>query len=185
MILGITASHGLGARAGGDFESISTVTVGAGGQSTITFSSIPQTYTHLQIRGIARSNSGSLGVNLKFNSDAATNYSQHSLEGNGSTASSAGNTTSAPNYMTYMAPSTYTANVFAVGVIDILDYTNINKYKTVKSLAGVDNNGSGVVALLSENWRSTNAITTIDLIPQGSNSFVQYSTFALYGIKAA
>ena len=76
-----------------------------------------------------------------------------------------------------------TANTPASGLIDILDYLNVNKYKTVRSLGGIDINGSGgFIDLFSGNWRSTSAITRIDLTPS-VNNFKQYSHFALYGVK--
>ena len=78
------------------------------------------------------------------------------------------------------------ANVFGVGVIDILDAFNTSKYKTVRFLDGYDNNGSGLVALRSGLWQSTNAITDITVAPEnfGGTTYKQYSTFALYGVKA-
>ena len=76
--------------AAGDYESISTVTVGAGGTSSISFSSIPSTYKHLQIRFIGTctvSGEYSQAVYMRVNSDTGSNYSRHSLGGNGSTIS--------------------------------------------------------------------------------------------------
>ena len=83
------------------------------------------------------------------------------------------------------------SNVFAVSVIDILDYANTNKFKTVRALTGDDNNNStnyGYISLSSSLWRSTSAITSLTFDQESSSSttnFVQYSSFALYGIKAA
>ena len=165
------------------YESIATVLVGSGGQSSISFSSIPSTYKHLQIRGISRSNAFIIGVLLGLNSDRATNYSMHYLAGDGSAASSGGTTTTAPNLIGYSASSAYTSNVFSTVIVDILDYANTNKFKTMRSLSGVDNNGLGYLALFSENWRNTDAVTTITLTLQGSAEFTQYSRFSLYGIK--
>jgi hypothetical protein len=75
-----------------------------------------------------------------------------------------------------------TANIFGVGISDILDYANTNKHKTIRSISGHDQNGSGFVFLFSANWRNTNAITSIKLFP-AAGSFAQNSTIALYGIK--
>lgn len=183
-----TGWTGISAAAGnlqlGDFESIATVTVGAGGQATIEFTSIPSTYQHLQIRGIAR-NTGTTfnALSIRFNSDSASNYSSHRLSGGGSAASSNADTSVSAMYPNELMPlSSAGANVFGVGIFDILDYANTNKYKTLRNLSGFDNNGSGNVALGSGSWRSTSAITSVQLIPQ-SNNFAQYSHFALYGIK--
>ena len=189
LILGILDSGGAAAGAAGSYESISTVTVGSGGASDITFSSIPSTYTHLQIRGIARSTyngaaNESQYLYMQFNSDTGANYDAHRFIGDGSTASS-----SASNNRNQMIPNwiptlNSTANVFNSAVIDILDYLNTNKYKTVRSLGGVDYNSTGQVVYYSNLWRSTSAITTIKLYPE-ANNFPQYTQFALYGVKGS
>lgn len=165
------------------FESIATVTVGSGGASSVSFSSIPSTYQHLQIRAFSLNNSANDYLCIKLNSDGTNaNYRQHYLYGDG-TSVAAGTTTTGVNggrtYTTY-GPNNY----FTSGIIDILDYTNTNKYKTIRSLAGFDTNNTdgGIVWLTSTLWQSTSAITQIDLFSQ-SASFKQYSTFALYGIK--
>lgn len=169
------------------YESISTVTVGAGGSASVTFSSIPATYTHLQIRALLR-NSGTSNntytANMQFNSDTATNYSAHYLNGNG-TAASAGASTSSSSFYTGLTVDSSTSTLgWGVTVIDILDYANTNKYKTVRSLTGTDLNGSGQVSLYSGNWRSTSAVNAISL-SFSANNFSQYSQFALYGIRGA
>ena len=155
--------------------------------STITFSNIPQTYTHLEIRSFA-ANSSSTGqyVKLIFNSDSASGtYSEHHLAGNGTAASSGGNASfnNGGFFWAMGIPGTNNTSVFGAGVTSILDYANTNKYKTVRSLDGFDANGSGGVNLVSNNWRSNSAITSITLTPNESNNFRQYSSFALYGIK--
>ena len=165
-----------------DYESIATTTVGAGGTSTITFSSIPSTYSHLQIRYIGRNSVNNSVIKITLNSDTATNYSLHYLYGNGATVT-AGGAASQSNMEANMAVSSYSANVFGCGVMDLLDYANTNKYKTLRVLNGFDNNGSGQVTFSSGSWRNTNAVTSITLIPNSSGNFEQYSSFALYGIK--
>jgi hypothetical protein len=168
----------------GDYESIATTTVGVSGAGTVTFSSIPATYTHLQIRFLARDSRAATGsyITATFNGDAAANYSWHQLYGTGAIVGAAAGTSTSGTYFSASAGATATANVFGVGNIDILDYANINKYKTLRSLSGFDNNGSGEVHMFSGNWRSTSAITSITLTPLGA-LFSQYSSFALYGIK--
>lgn len=181
-ILGIIASSR--AIAAGDYESIATVTVTAATQATIEFTSIPATYTHLQIRGIARTNRASAtadSLRLRFNSDTAANYSYHNLTGNGTAASANADTSVTLIGHSALTANDSTASIFGTAIIDILDYANTNKYKTSRALDGNDQNGSGVVELTSGNWRSTNAITSIQLTAIGS--FVTNSTFALYGCK--
>jgi len=183
-ILGIIASSKL--TASNSYESISTVTVGATSVASIDFTSIPATYTHLQIRGITRGAAASASVQLdgRFNGDTGSNYSNHAIYADGATVSAfAESNFSAMNFQRSSA-STAGANIFGVFVIDILDYANTNKYKTVRQLGGYDNNGSGVVGFTSQGWRNTAAITSISLYANSGN-LTQYSQFALYGIKGA
>jgi len=183
-ILGIIASQNY-LRVTGSYDSIATQTVGSGGTSSITFSSIPSTYKHLQIRAIGRYTASTKNLYYNFNGDTTdTNYYIHSIYGDGSTASAAA--VQLPIIANDpFADSAYSANVFGAAVIDILDYANTNKYKTSRALGGADTNGSGTVRFTSSLWQNTSAVTSITLRPQaglGAN-FAQYSSFALYGIK--
>jgi hypothetical protein len=171
----------LGGALGTDYESISTTTVSTP-VSSITFSSIPSTYSHLQIRYIGRNSVNNSVIKITFNSDTGSNYSLHYLYGNGASAA-AGGAASQTAVEANMAVSTYAANVFGGGVMDLLDYANTNKYKTLRVLNGFDNNGSGQVTFSSGLWMNTNAVTSITLTPNSSGNFAQYSSFALYGIK--
>jgi hypothetical protein len=187
-ILGILASSGFPQV--GDYESIQTVTVGAGGAANVTFSSIPSTYKHLQIRGIARGSRATYGndnLNIQFNSDTGSNYSWHKLQGNGSTVSAGSVNSSTRMVANALAGSGAPTNTFSAHILDILDYANTNKNKTLRGLDGVDINGTvagegGVIELHSGSWMNTAAVTSITLFA-GDPNFVQYTTFALYGIK--
>jgi len=181
-----------------DFESIATVTVGSGGTGNITFSSIPSTYTHLQIRAICKSNqtgtSGEFeGLALRFNSDTNSNYAHHFIRGSGA-AATAGSSASQAFMSIGLQPDTGYSSVsqmFSAQILDILDYANTNKYKTVRNLNGFDSNNTGTnvgaLQLSSGLWMSTSAITSIELSSGGSfnRGFTQYTQFALYGIKGA
>jgi len=166
----------------GAFESIASFTVDASADLTVTFSSIPATYKHLQLRAVVTSASDSYPVLLRFNSDSGSNYSYHYVAGQGSVVGS-GNGTSQTSIITagnnarFLNPS----NPWAF-VIDILDYVDTNKYKTARVLHGADYNGSGEINLTSGNWRNTAAVTEITM-SMASSGFTQYSSFALYGIK--
>ena len=175
-----------------EFESIATVTVGSGGQSTVTFSSIPSTFTHLQIRSILRNtaaSAGALDLFMNFNGDTNTNYRAYKQiggTGSGSGFSAAsGTSTAAINKIANAAflDDGNTASVYSTWICDILDYRNTNKYKVTRSLNGQDINGSGSIRFFSGLWMSTSAITSIDLTVEGGNNFKQYTQFALYGIK--
>jgi hypothetical protein len=171
------------------YESIATVTVGST-TSSITFNSIPATYTHLQVRGVLRNTrtsdrSGSPA--MRFNADSGSNYSYHRVYGDGATAGTDVGVSQTQMYAIGMATNLNTESIFGVAIWDILDYANTNKYKTVRVLAGMDNNRTtdvGSVGFSSGAWRNTNAITSITIFPN-INDWSVGSTFALYGIKGA
>jgi hypothetical protein len=168
----------------GSYYSIATTTLGSS-TADITFSSIPNTYTHLQIRFIAKStNSATAADNLafRFNSDTAGNYTRHYLDGSGSSVTAGANTGVSQVYAT-CAQTSSAPSAFGVGVLDILDYTNTNKYTTARVLSGQDSNGSGGVDFTSGLWLNTNAISTITLTGGSSAIFQQHSQVALYGIR--
>ena len=84
----------------------------------------------------------------------------------------------------YTTSSSSLADSYGVNVIDILDYANTNKYKTLRVLTGIDVNGSGgYVQLSSGLWQSSSAITSITLT--NSTNYTTATQFALYGIKGA
>jgi hypothetical protein len=165
------------------YESIQTLTLGSS-QSSISFTSIPSTFKHLQIRGILRSPTGSAvgGGKVTFNSDTTSgNYTFHRLVGDGSSASAYGQ--SGIDFILRCANNSTDVGIFGGSVIDILDYTNTNKYTTTRALTGADTNStSGVLGLYSQLWLNTAAITSITVTPSETN-FAQYSQLALYGIK--
>ena len=171
----------------GAYDSIATVTVAAGNTPAIVnFNSIPSTYTHLQIRYIARTARANQedNIQLKFNSDTGSNYAAHVLYGDGATAGSFSDGSSITfNTRSVVSAASATTGVFGAGVIDILDYTNTSKYTTVRSLNGYDNNGNGQVRLSSGLWMNTAAINSITIVSANNADLVQYSSFALYGIK--
>ena len=168
----------------GKYESIQTATVTSGGTASITFSSIPQTYTHLQIRILGQSGGTTYpsdGIQLSFNgSSTSGDYDSHYLQGNGSTAYAGGRTSWGDGLSGMIGRN----GNWGSCVIDFLDYTSTTKQKTVRAIGGVDANGSGVVTLASVLWHpsSPTAITSITLDPNG-NSWNQYSVIALYGIR--
>jgi hypothetical protein len=171
------------------FDSLATVSVGTA-TNTVTFSSIPSTYTHLQIRYIARSaRTTDIGATMltRFNSDSGNNYAYHMMYGNGVTAGAYNGSTT--NFMrSYSVSSSSASNtqIYGAGVIDILDYANTSKYKTLRHLGGYDRNGSGELNLASGLWQSTSAISTITLtLNEATANYEPNSQFALYGIKGA
>jgi len=171
------------------YESIATSTVGAGGVASVTFSSIPSTYTHLQIRAIMRDARAATqdSFNINMNNDTGSNYGYgyHEIYGDGSTVA-AYTATASQTRMSFdrIAGNTASANMFGAFIVDILDYKDTNKYKTARFLSGVDLYGSGAIAFGSGLWLSTAAINRIDIAGANGN-ISQYSSIALYGIKGS
>lgn len=171
------------------FESIASAT-GTGSSAEITFSSIPSTYQHLQIRYLARGDgaiNGQAGLSLRFNGVTSSNYVTHGIRGSGSAVSGYGSATQ--QYLELqdaVLRGGATANCFSVGVIDIHNYASTTQYKTIRSIYGCDSNSvNGSIGLQSGSlFSTTNAISSITVLITVGN-FTNTSTFALYGIKGA
>lgn len=164
------------------YESIATVTVGSGGSANVTFTSIPSSFTHLQIRWAVHDTGAAVGANVIATvNGSSTGYAFHQLTGNGSSAGAYGAASQTNMYLGVYVNNT---TVLQPGILDILDYANTNKYKTFRCLSGGDNNGSGYVYLTSGLWQNTNAISSVTLTTDNGN-WAQYTSIALYGIKGA
>ena len=168
----------------GDYESIATAS-GTGASGTISFTSIPSTYTHLQLRMFSRDDAAGTEGNyiVQFNNDTAANYNSHYLEGSGAAVAAGVNTTKTYIYAFPYPQNSVTASVYGGLILDILDYANTNKYKTSRALGGYDANGSGYVDFTSGLWMSTSAINRVDIKTMGAGNWTTASRFALYGIK--
>lgn len=169
-----------------DFESIATIAVGSGGSANVEFTSIPGTYTHLQLRIIAQTTTSGSDwevLRMQFNGDTGSNYALHQVLGTGSSVAAGNGINQTFTYGVYSTKSG-TPNSFSPAIMDILDYKDTNKFKTVRTLTGPDLNGSGELSFQSGLWRSTSAITSIKIYPV-ANNIAQYSHFALYGIGSA
>ena len=165
-----------------DFESIATAT--PSGTSSITFSSIPSTYSHLQIRAslVNASNGGTMRG--RFNGVTSNLYGEHYLEGSGSTVTAGADSSQTYMYLAYITTGAVNSSSNAAAfIMDVLDYANTNKNKTVRVLAGSDNNTTnGTINFISSLFRDTTAISSLTLDMSGIN-FSAGTTFALYGIK--
>jgi hypothetical protein len=158
-----------------DYESIETFSLGSA-QSSIEFTGISGSYSHLQIRVLTKATTSGGETGLWFaNSDTTqSNYYSHFLVGNGGTATA----TAYNNPYSW----SYSDATFTGFVMDILDYSNTNKFKTIRTLRGWDNNGSGNISLESGLWKNTNAITSFKF-QMVTGNLATNSSFALYGIK--
>jgi hypothetical protein len=173
-ILGIYASQ-ISGYLSAPFDSLQTAIVGSGGSSSISFTSIPTAYKHLQIRASVLTTAG--GINIQYNSDTGSNYTYHQVYGTGASALANSGISQTSGFIGYNnAAGSYPTSI----VCDILDYTNTNKYTTHRSLAGTDVNGSGgSLTYFSGLWLNTAAITSVTF----TGTFAQNTKFALYGIK--
>jgi hypothetical protein len=166
---------------------LQVITVGPAGASSVSFTNIPSTYSHLQIRLIGRTDTGSNEnyIGLTYNNVTTSNYTEHGLYADGSTVTANSGTGNPFAIVQRIAGGAAAANIFGTAVIDILDYANTNKLKTMRSLGGVDRNGAGVLGFYSSILTTTtNAITSLELKPNAGN-FVANSQFALYAVKGA
>lgn len=146
-------------------------------QTTVTFSSIPQTYTDLILVIQAQVNGSPINTDGYVNGDQGTNYSFGTIVGNGTSASNFYGTNTA--FIRY-ATAGYTDNTFGHNSINhFFNYANTTTFKTILSRANNAANGTSITLNL---WRSTAAITSISIV---GNPFAIGSTFTLYGIKAA
>jgi hypothetical protein len=175
--LGILAASGSGA---GAMELIGTTLVGST-TGSVTFSSIPQTYKHLQLRWAGRDASNSGDSYIRFNADSGNNYSAHRIAGGTGSVSSSVVVPASTIYVGVMANSSDASNVFAAGVTDILDYSSTSKNKTARAFTGTY--GANIFVMLrSGAWYNTTAISSLEFISGGSG-WVSGSRISLYGIK--
>lgn len=155
---------------------IATTTLGSA-TGTITFGSIPATYTDLRIVMVGTMVNSEQPY-VRFNSDSGTNYSYTCLYGTGSSAGSFRSTSST---RIYVAPAPNWSNTNAqMATVDVFSYTG-STFKTVLCAGSNDNNGSGATDRTVGLWRSTSAITQIDIVGNGQN-FATGFTATLYGI---
>jgi hypothetical protein len=166
--------------------------VGSAGVAYVDFTSIPSTYTHLQIRILAKSqraNAYGSTIWIYFNGDYAptipSSYNFHFMGADGSSTSAAyysNNTATTYGIVGGGAMGTTATNVASASIIDIHDYKNTSKYKTVRTLWGEDNNSLGNISIYSGLWQNTAAVTSIRVYAD-NYTFAQFSSIALYGIK--
>lgn len=190
-LLGIIDSSKL--KIVGSFDSIASAS-GTGSSTTITFSSIPSTYQHLQIRYMAKDVSASTTMSrltLRFNGVTTSNYHAHYMQGNSTTINGGSNINKPsldPNVgvIPTSLGSPNLANIFGVGIIDIHNYTATGQSKAIRYFAGLESNNTlavaGISAVFSGFLNSTSAISSIELI-NSTNNWTSTSRFALYGIK--
>ena len=193
-ILGVIDSSKSGNLYSSSYESIQTLTVSSTGNFSVAFTSIPQTYKHLQIRYSARQTSTNAGESLVIYSTSSTGqtgYFTTRLYGVGSGSAVTDTYSNAAPFI-FMPSGGNTSNMYGSGIIEYPDYTNTTNYKSIKVWGGMETDGGagqsyrwhGIVGGVNTNTFS--AITDIALAVysgSGSTGFAVNSTFALYGMK--
>jgi hypothetical protein len=167
-----------------DYELITT-SVLTSSQPSVTFSNLgiyASSYKHLQLRGVARVTASTTirGQDIRFNGDSGSNYSGHLIISDGAVYAGGGaNGSNAGAF--YINGASNPSGAYGAGVVDILDAFSATKFKTVRYIGGQV--GYSIMSLGSSAWRNTDAITSIQIYPQNSESYAAGSRFSLYGIK--
>jgi len=163
---------------------IASSTVGSGGTSSIDFTSIPSTYTDLQLMLSARGASTALYANIKLNNSSSAIYSLRTIYGDGSAAASQNDSGATYFERFLMVSSAYTANTFSNGMLYIPNYAGSNNKSVMFDSVNENNATAAQSFMVAGLWASTAAINQITLTPNTGN-FAQYSTAYLYGVKNA
>jgi len=161
-------------------QPLQTVTVGSGGASSISFSSIPQTYTDLFVEASFRDSNGSSFVNTSISFDSSSNYSNTTLSGNGSGTGSGRTSGSTALQPWFANGSGSTSSTFTNATLYIPNYTSSNYKSIISDMVAENNSSTAYQELAAGLYSSTSAISTINFY--AASGYVQYSKFSLYGV---
>lgn len=178
-ILGVTASSIL--KSSTAFDSIATWLSGNGTSQAITFSSIPQTYSHLQLRCFFQTTTEGQSPVLRANGDSSVNYARWYLRSVGTVISAAGS--GASSFLASLFPNgTQVSNLPNIAIIDIYDYSSTTKWKSVKNYNFNQKKSTGASSLVYESglWNSNSAITSLSF---DAYAYTNETVVALYGIR--
>lgn len=190
MPLGLL-SQGGGAGAGPNALTLISTTILGSATSEVNFTSIPSTYKHLQLRIVGRVDSaGDSSMTLRFNSDTsgASTYSWRAIRGTGSSVTATYSYTNNRTTIAYLPGTSSTANSFGTSIIDILDYANTSKNKTIRTLNGAPNltgtytATNQAVVFWGGGWFDTSAISAIKVSDYAAN-LIAGSRLSLYGVS--
>ena len=156
---------------------LATQTLG-GAAASITFSSIPGTYTDLRLVLVCTTSVAD-SIIAQYNGDTATNYSASGYYGNGTGASGFSQVSSSSiRFNNGAQTSTTVPTTFTLDIFSYAGATN----KTALATSATDTNGAGSVELTCGLWRSTSAITQVTLKLLGGNNFATGSIATIWGI---
>lgn len=169
----------------GSFESIATAS-GTGSSGVITFSSIPSTYSHLQIRILGRTTAAQTNTDLYVQYNSSTSgYANHAIQGNGSITETKADT-SGSYIIIYqsLTGASAASSIMGAAIIDIPDYASTTKNKTLRCLSGQTRpaDAQGAIWLQSGFLNNTAALSSLSFT-LGSGSWTTSSVISLYGIK--
>ena len=177
-LLGILNSQAAGGG-GATFEHIETIT---GSGSSFSITNIPQDYAHLHIRATLQADKDEVLL-LNFNGDTGTNYSKHHIKGSrGNSIQSVGYANTSTIEIGEAFADNWTGSVSGL-ILDLYDYSNTSKYKTVQYRDGQSNEDRAQVSLGSGNWRSFSGITSIQL-GISSGVITSKTQISIYGVRA-
>lgn len=163
------------------YEPIATYTPGT--VSSLTFSSIPATYTDLRVVANVNTatNLNGLTPRLQFNGDTGTNYSNYAMAGTGTAGAASAVTSDTGIRLVYG----FGGDTYGLCTWDIFSYTSTSIYKTAIATQGnIKTTTAGSITRTVGTWRNTAAITSIT-VQAGADTFDSGSIFTLYGIKRA
>lgn len=179
-ILGIIASSTQQGLVTGSFESIATAN--PSGTSTATFTSIPATFQHLRLHFVLTS-TNSTQLQIRANNDSgSTSYTWHAGIGGWNTPPQTDTQWAERGDIPLCLINSPSSTIPAMGIIDIFDYKNTNKFKPFRIMSGIPNSTALVISGI---FRSTNAITRLDLYNNSGGNLTTNSRVALYGMKGA
>lgn len=175
----IKSGLGKDAQAQGAFDVLGTITL-TGDATSLTFNGIPQTYKHLQVRGQVRRNVGlNSTAEMRFNNVTSASYSFHGSK------NTTGEYSINETFMRTHWVHSNTINVadqYSAVIVDIFDYADMTKYKTIKSFGGHSMNASGIVSLYTGSFYSLDSVNSITIFNDG-DIMVAGTSYTLYGIN--
>lgn len=166
------------------YKALSTVTVGVGGVSSVTFSNIPQTYTDLVIKMSVRTTRGGTyegGIGIGINGNTSSGYSWRTIESQGTSLSS-NNTSYEQDWTSRIPASLTTAGIFSNLEVYIPNYTNSNTKSYFSDGSGENNSSTASLTLLTGSQTSSLPITSLVIHDQSNTLLPQYSTITIYGV---
>jgi hypothetical protein len=161
------------------YEPIATTT-GTGSSGTISFTSIPATYTDLvMVFEGAVTSGGTAGLVFTINNiTTGTLYSFTRVQGDGASATSTRASSANDGSFGYVSSSNR-----SMSILNVMNYSNSTTFKTTIARSNTNDASDDRVGAYVTLFRDTPPITRLDII--ASQNFTTTSTFTLYGIKAA